>query len=123
MKIKNLFLAAAILTIATSATANEDPSGSVIAASGGRFAFGQVSSFAKHQFLLDTQTGRLWKMVCVVEAGDITNPAAKCVYNKLEPVYFGHDGGVVSHTPDGKKYRLIDGEPSGADDSTTSSKK
>lgn len=29
----------------------------------GRYVFGQISGFARHQFMLDTQTGRLWQVV------------------------------------------------------------
>lgn len=32
----------------------------VLAAPGGRYVFGQISSFRRDQFLLDTQTGRVW---------------------------------------------------------------
>lgn len=32
----------------------------------GRYTFGQISSFRSDQYMLDTQTGRVWKMVCLV---------------------------------------------------------
>jgi hypothetical protein len=38
----------------------QSPKGSV----GGRFQIVQLSQFAKHQHLIDTQTGRLWNATC-----------------------------------------------------------
>lgn len=35
----------------------------VLSAQGGRFIFGQVSSFRRDQYLLDSQTGRMWVQV------------------------------------------------------------
>jgi len=40
----------------------------ILSSSGGRFVFGQVSDSAKDQFMLDTYTGRLWK---ISERGDV----------------------------------------------------
>jgi hypothetical protein len=34
----------------------------ILAAPGGRYVFGQVSVMRRDQFLLDTQTGRLWAL-------------------------------------------------------------
>ena len=41
---------------------------SILSTPGGRFIFGQVSASGKDQFMLDTVTGRLWK---ISERGDI----------------------------------------------------
>jgi hypothetical protein len=43
-------------------------SGNVLCASMGRFVFGQVSESSKDQFMLDTMTGRLWR---IAETGEI----------------------------------------------------
>ena len=40
----------------------------VLSSSGGRFVFGQISDSSKDQFMLDTQTGRLWR---ITERGDV----------------------------------------------------
>jgi len=40
----------------------EQPQYGVLSASNGRFVFGQISSSSKDQFMLDTATGRLWRM-------------------------------------------------------------
>ena len=39
------------------------PRPTVLGAPGGRFVFGQISDMRRDQFLLDTQTGRLWVVV------------------------------------------------------------
>ncbi len=40
----------------------------ILASAKGRFVFGQVSGSSKDQFMLDTSTGRLWR---IAEKGDI----------------------------------------------------
>jgi len=42
--------------------------GKVLSSAGGRFVFGQISDSSKDQFMLDTDTGRLWR---VSETSDI----------------------------------------------------
>jgi len=44
------------------------PPGSLSAA-GGRYVFGQISDSDKDQFMLDTQTGRLWQVKTSGEVG------------------------------------------------------
>ncbi|RLB30455.1 MAG: hypothetical protein DRH20_16650, partial [Deltaproteobacteria bacterium] len=34
----------------------------ILATGGGRFVFGQISESAKDQYMLDTRTGRLWRI-------------------------------------------------------------
>jgi hypothetical protein len=46
----------------------QDPQKQILSSSGGRFVFGQISDSSKDQFMLDTQTGRLWR---ITERGDI----------------------------------------------------
>jgi hypothetical protein len=36
------------------------PQQKTLSSPGGRFVFGQISEFRRDQFMLDTQTGRLW---------------------------------------------------------------
>lgn len=45
-----------------------DPAGTVMAAPGGRYVFGQISNGRRDQFMLDTQTGQLWQLVCMHSA-------------------------------------------------------
>jgi biopolymer transport protein ExbD len=43
------------------ALAQNNIPGAIIASSGGRFVFGQMSGSGEDQYMLDTQTGHLWK--------------------------------------------------------------
>jgi hypothetical protein len=38
-------------------------SGTVLSSQGGRYVFGQISPARRDQYMLDTQTGRLWQIV------------------------------------------------------------
>ncbi|MBW1803708.1 MAG: hypothetical protein JRJ85_23620 [Deltaproteobacteria bacterium] len=40
----------------------------VLSSKSGRFVFGQISGSSKDQFMLDTLTGRLWR---IAESGDV----------------------------------------------------
>jgi hypothetical protein len=40
----------------------------VLSSQSGRFVFGQVSGSSKDQFMLDTQTGRIWR---IAESGEV----------------------------------------------------
>ncbi|WP_404422972.1 hypothetical protein [Nibricoccus sp. IMCC34717] len=74
--------------------------GQVLAAPGGRFVFGQISGFARHQYMLDTQTGRLWRIV-------VTNANVTA----LEPVPYALVSGGLALEPAAEK--LADGLPPG----------
>lgn len=50
------------LQAATVHAESATPKNSVLAGSG-RYAFGQISDFRRDQYMLDTQTGKLWKIV------------------------------------------------------------
>jgi len=39
----------------------ESPNG-VLSSAGNRFVFGQISTFGRDKFMLDTETGRLWQL-------------------------------------------------------------
>jgi hypothetical protein len=60
---KSLLLAFTHIAICVAAGfAQESRSIGVLQNSGGRFVFGQVSLMRSDQYLLDTQTGRMWVM-------------------------------------------------------------
>lgn len=46
----------------------EDPQYELLSSLQGRFVFGQISDSSKDQFMLDTFTGRLWR---IAESGEI----------------------------------------------------
>jgi hypothetical protein len=56
---------------------------------GGRFAFGQISDSSKDKFMLDTVTGRLWR---ISESGEIG------IF--LSPVPYRTKGGKCTFLPD-----------------------
>jgi hypothetical protein len=60
-------LLAALLPLAAWAQSTPSPAqpprGQPLSAPGGRYVFGQISDFRSDQYLLDTQTGRVWQIV------------------------------------------------------------
>jgi hypothetical protein len=64
------------------------PSGKVLSSTGGRFVFGQISDSGKDQFMLDTQTGRLWR---IAESSDVGT--------HLRVIPYRDDQGKVSPYP------------------------
>jgi hypothetical protein len=64
------------------------PTGKVLGCSGGRFVFGQISDSSKDQYMLDTQTGRLWR---IGESSDVGT--------HLRVIPYKDEQGQVSHCP------------------------
>lgn len=63
-----------LLTILIAAQSMGQSKGTV----GGRFQLIQLSEFRRDQFLVDTQTGKLWQKVCVIVDGE------KCIGEHFE---------------------------------------
>ncbi len=61
----------------------------ILSSSNGRFVFGQISNSSKDKFMLDTATGRLWR---IGESGAIGL--------FLKPVPYRDDNGTSSMPPD-----------------------
>lgn len=62
----------------------------------GRYVFGQINEYNADQYMLDTQTGRLWRLVDTVEGGA----------SVLEAVpYLLPAGGTQATPPDGRDLR------------------
>jgi len=61
-----------LLAVCASAAAQSPAGtpGTVLSAPGGRYVFGQVSSGRIDQYMLDTQTGRIWQLQCAKKAAD-----------------------------------------------------
>ena len=55
----------------------------------GRYVFGQISDSSKDQFMLDTVTGRLWR---IAETGEIGM--------FLRAIPYRNDEGEISHVPE-----------------------
>lgn len=64
--------------------------GKVLTAAGGRFVFGQISDSGKDQFMLDTLTGRLWRIGESSDAG-----------MHLRPIPYRMEDGKYSPLPNG----------------------
>ena len=65
------------------------PEEKVLSSGSGRYVFGQISSSSKDQFMLDTLTGRLWR---VAETGDVGI--------HLRPVPYRNEEGKCSPLPE-----------------------
>lgn len=96
-------ISAALVLACFSAQAQTDPAPqrAALGAPGGRFVFGQVSDFRRDQYLLDTQTGRLWQKVCA--AVNKQNPP-NCDITIMQPMDFVDDNGkpIGSTPPQGR---------------------
>ena len=86
-----LFCSASALaqTLGTSAQRTEESKKEVLSSENGRFVFGQISDSSKDQFMLDTVTGRLWR---IAETGEIGM--------FLRAIPYRNDEGEISHIPE-----------------------
>lgn len=82
-----LFLAFTAIAFAQTSAPAAAPS--VLKSDNGRFVFGQIGPARADQFLLDTQTGRLWEIVVNKEG-----------QQKLQPVPYIQLAGYDAFTPD-----------------------
>ena len=67
----------------------EKPKQEILSSDKGRFIFGQISDSSKDQFMLDTVTGRLWR---IAETGAIG------MY--LRAIPYRNDEGEISPVPE-----------------------
>ena len=58
----------AALILASTVHAQEAPKRSALGTPSGRFVLGQIGEYASSQYLLDTQTGRVWEVVNMTDA-------------------------------------------------------
>jgi hypothetical protein len=84
-----IFLTSALGALAQTASAGRP----ALSAAGGRFVFGQVSDYQRDKYLLDTQTGRMWNIVCIGPEKDGQCPRG------LEPVIFVDIKGEPTFAP------------------------
>lgn len=90
MAFKATVFGLALLAAVTSTYAADAP-GAVLSAPGGRFAFGQIGSGRVDQYLLDTQTGKVWQMQCAKKGAE----PFSCEVNVFVPLLFSESGGFV----------------------------
>jgi hypothetical protein len=70
------------------------PTGNTLSSPGGRYVFGQISTFRSDQYLLDAQTGRMWKLACIKGDG------VSCEAAGLLPVIFlNENGNTIGFAP------------------------
>jgi hypothetical protein len=91
---KRVFLVLATLSVAFPAASAQPvevkpPQQKVLGTPTGRYVFGQVSEYRRDQYLLDTQTGRLWQVV-----------SGQSEQVKLQPVPFIQVLGDEAYMPD-----------------------
>jgi hypothetical protein len=71
------------------------PQNKSLSAENGRYVFGQISEMRRDQYMLDTKTGRLWRMVVVnIGEGD-----KKSEVTLLEPVQYEQPDGKWAPEP------------------------
>jgi len=76
------------------------PTGKVLGCAGGRFVFGQISDSSKDQYMLDTHTGRLWR---IGESSDVGT------HLRVIP-YKDEEGKVSSWPGDGPEVKAKEGK-------------
>ena len=76
-------------TLGVPSQQTEKPKQEVLSSENGRFVFGQISDASKDQFMLDTATGRLWR---IAETGEIGM--------FLRAIPYRNDEGEISHVPE-----------------------
>lgn len=72
------------------------PSGTALSTPAGRFVFGQISSVRADQYVLDSQTGRIWRAVCMAFS---KADASKCERVAFEPTSYLDYAGKESAGP------------------------
>ena len=75
------------------------PGAQRISTDGGRFVFGQVSEMRKDQFMLDTKTGKMWRIVYAPYKNAKGEDIPGETYPILEPVLYEDTKGARSVEP------------------------
>jgi hypothetical protein len=76
-------------TLGAQQQGSEKPRQKILFSENGRFVFGQISDSSKDQFMLDTVTGRLWR---IAETGEIGM--------FLRAIPYRDDEGETSYVPE-----------------------
>jgi len=75
-----------------SVQAADSPSIGVLSSPGGRYVFGQVSTYRSDQYMLDTHSGMLWRIIEVIGPNDKKTET-------LRPVPYDYEDGKYYTTP------------------------
>ncbi len=76
-------------TLGTQQQQSEKPRQEILFSENGRYVFGQISDSSKDQFMLDTVTGRLWR---IAETGEIG------IF--LRAIPYRNDEGEMTYVPE-----------------------
>ena len=89
-----LFMVSLVLSGQTFAadTVKPPPTNKQLAAENGRFVFGQISDYRRDQYLLDTKTGRMWRVVTYKFKNEDGTDAPGEGYEAMTPVWFKEIG-------------------------------
>lgn len=75
------------------------PQQKVLSSSNGRYVFGQISEYRRDQYMLDTQTGRLWQIVTRKGTNPDGSEASGEGFLILEPVAYSDINGKLDLVP------------------------
>ncbi len=93
MKHIGLVVCLCVASVIPAHAENDVKNFSLLQNSNGRYVFGQISSFRRDQFMLDTHTGRLWEIVT------ITGKSSEDSIQVLRPIWYQH-GKDFLNSPD-----------------------
>lgn len=91
--------ACSTLAFAADAVKVTPPQQKVLASSNGRFVFGQISEYRRDQYMLDTQTGRLWAIVVRKAKNPDGSEVPGDGFSILDPVPYSDFDGKLGVTP------------------------
>lgn len=63
--LQSVGLCAVSLVSATAVAQSQPIHPATLSSASGRYVFGQINHLARDQYMLDTQTGRLWQLTCI----------------------------------------------------------
>lgn len=104
MKLMYLASTSAILAFSSFAFAAEavkvtPPQQKVLSNSSGRYVFGQISEYRRDQYMLDTQTGRLWQIVTRKGKNPDGSESTGDGFSILDPVPYSNIDGKLDLVP------------------------
>ena len=94
-----LLFASCISTVEAEPVEVKVPQQKMLSSPGGRFVFGQISDFRRDQYMLDTQTGRLWQSAMSKPKNPDGSEASGDGFMILQPVPYSDLDGKMGVTP------------------------
>jgi len=94
-----LLFASCISTVEAEPVEVKIPQQKMLSSSGGRFVFGQISDFRRDQYMLDTQTGRLWQIAMRKPTNPDGTESSGDEFAILQPIPYSDFDGKLGVTP------------------------